>query len=259
MFGGDRSTVIVLAAVYVFAGVMLLFVGNWTLPGPSRCGEWGCRVFTLFLELQTLFAAGIALIAAWWAALPVWKQLQKMNVQQDLNARNIILERLKGIERRFQKAGTAVTKVLNDLDATAFSYLENERIYSRDMIRGPSAEYYSKQVLLTLSLLRSQKKKLEDTEAIDVSRDYLIKRLEHIGDLLDSAYAYDRLQGDWEISVSQLEEIAAMGEEARDEFPDALDQAQEANRTMTRVAKQEINRIRQRIRTIDDHILTPPT
>lgn len=64
------------------------------------CATVSCVLVRTFSEYQTLFGAGLAVLAAFVAARPAWLQLQKMKLQQDITARDAILQRLKGIEAR---------------------------------------------------------------------------------------------------------------------------------------------------------------
>src|SRR4051812_14373597 len=101
----DQSTWVLIAAIFILTTIALVTFEAVAVPAEqaSCAASRLCRAYGVFKDFQTLIAAGLALVAAWYTVNPVKAQLRKMSVQQDIAARGLIADRLEWIESRVEK------------------------------------------------------------------------------------------------------------------------------------------------------------
>ncbi len=214
-----------------------------------------CRAYRVFSEFQTLAGAGIAIFAAWLAAQPVWKQLTKMNVQQDIMAREIIERRLKSIEANDRYMDTKLAAYLQDVWKQIYDWHAEPAEYDPQSIDPHWAFDMEKHASEILSELGRQQMSKGDTVNIEDARAEVVKALGELASCLDSISAPARLAGDPDISDEQEKELLIGEQAARIAFEGIANSVDAARKAFGLITASEINRIRKRIREIDDHLL----
>ncbi|MDG4895815.1 hypothetical protein P9272_19790 [Mesorhizobium sp. WSM4976] len=252
-----NSAIFVFAAVFVGMTCLLLAWNGLFVPADPTaiCTNNMCRAYRVFGEFQTLIAAGIAILAAWLAAQPVWKQLTTMNIQQDIMASEVIKRRLKSIEENDCYLDTKVTAYLQDVWRYIYDWNYEQPEYDPQKIDPQWAHNMEHLAIEILSELGRQQISRADTIKIEVARAQVIARLSDLSECLNSISAPARLAGDPEISAQQEEQLQAAETAARLAFEDVANSVDDSRKAFAQVTHAEIDFIRRRIRDLDQQLI----
>ena len=194
-------------------------------------------------------------MAAWYAALPVWKQLRKMNIQQDISARELISTRVNKIDEHFKEINKKVEIYLQDIWRNIYDQFCDDFIYDPDSINVHWAHDSEKTAIQIIGILQHQRNSRIDTETIEKTKEELSDKLRNLSDSLNSIHAPASLKGDPEISDEQQKELESIAKNARINFENVASSVEAARRNFEKVVQTEIVRMRRRIREIDDYLL----
>jgi hypothetical protein len=253
----DNSTVIVFVSVLFLVTVFLFALNGMFVPAEPNavCPNNLCRAYRVLSEFQTLLGAGLAIFAAWYAAKPVWRQIQKMNVQQDIMARQIIESRLKSIEANDRYLDTKLSAYLQDIWRNIYDWHVEPAEYDPQSVDPHWAfdmEHHADDILSELG--RHQPSR-SDTVKIETAREQVVRTLAELSACFNSISAPARLAGDPEISEEHEERLEAEEQAARIDMEKIANAVDEARKAFASVAASEIDSIRKRIRQIDDQLL----
>ncbi|MCP9231239.1 hypothetical protein NMG46_13400 [Mesorhizobium sp. LMG 17147] len=253
----DNSTIVVFVAAFLFVAVLLFTLNGMFVPADpnSACVNNLCRTYRVFSEFQTLFGAGLAIFAAWYAAQPVWRQIQKMNVQQDIMAREIIERRMKSIEANGRYLDTKLSAYLQDVWRTIYDHFDDEAEYDPQSVKPEWAHNMEHGAYEILTELGRHQLSKGDTVKIEAARGEVIKTLGELSSCLNSLSAPARLAGEPGISNEQERQLEVEEKAARIEFEKIANAVDETRKAFAGIAASEIDSIRKRIRQIDDQLL----
>lgn len=201
-------------------------------------------------EWQTLIGSFIALVAAWIAVRPVWRQLNRMEIQTDAMVRDAAVARIRDAEWSLDHMGTPIRNFLDQATNDLEPY-EDEEIE----ISAESSHNWAG----TLGVARTTFLEMAATR-LDIAS--LEKRKEELGAaaerLISTLYAISapvtvdpEEHGLDEGDIAKLEEDAVAAQSATPELMTLLRRALSA---MDDERKQEIALLRKRLRAIDDRL-----
>ncbi|MER9815120.1 hypothetical protein [Mesorhizobium sp. M0129] len=253
----DRSTLVLITAVLFYSMTILATADAMSgATGEDVCVGMACMLVRFVRDFQTIIAAGIAAGAAWYAGRPVWLQLKNMNAQHDILARTTIVERLAGIEERARFAEMKTTAVVQDGWWGMYGGWHDEDGYDPNAIDAIWADNAERAVLELTRELRHHQIAKNDTSAIEQERTALIASAKAYGDCLASVSAPGRWVGDPEMTEEREKTLDEEAAKARIDLPGVVNLLDDAKKRFTKTARREIEGIKQRVRNIDDAILT---
>lgn len=252
-----RSALAVIGMFALGIFVILLAIDGLFLPAEQSapCQNYLCRGYRVFAEFQALIGAMIAIVAAYFAARPVWLQLRKMNVQQDIMAREIIARRLDAIEARRMYLESKLTELLQEVWRTIYDWHVDPAEYHPEAInphwafdRAHTAENIQRE-------LENHQRLKADTILIEEARAVVISRLAEFSECLFAICAPAQYAGDPDLSAEQEAALETESEDAKNNFEKITEQVDSARKRYAETTATEIVAIRSRLREIDDQIL----
>lgn len=253
----DQSTLVLIAAVFFYSMTLLATADAMSgAPVSEVCLGFTCMVVRFVRDFQTIIAAGIAAGAAWYAGRPVWLQLKNMNAQHDILARTTIVERLAGIEERARFAEMKTTAIVQDGWMGMYGGGLDEDEYDPNSIDAVWADNAERAVVELTRQLRHHQLARNDTAAIEQERKALISCAKAYGDCLASVSAPGRWAGDPEMTEEREKTLDDEAAKARIDLPGVVNALDDAKKQFTKTARREIEAIKQRIRNIDDAMMT---
>jgi anion-transporting ArsA/GET3 family ATPase len=250
----------VCSAAFLLTFIFILSWHGMSVPKEptEQCASHLCTAYRVFSEFQTLFAAGLAILAALIAARPVWRQLEKMNVQQDIMAHEFIARRLNSIESKYEYLNNTLSSYLRDVFTTIYRPPYDEVDYDPNAIDVHWAHNMEFRALEIVGNIEIHQKLRDDTSKIEEARIIIIESLRELADCLNDVSAPARYAGDPDISIEQQEEIERQDPIARAKLPDIASKVSAAKQAYISIVDLESRRIRSRLREIDDRMLGPP-
>lgn len=227
--------------------------------GPAAPGTSDAGLCLFVYNYQTLLTGLIALVAALIAVAPVVRQLSLSRLQSAIMTRDVLGKRLSETEARRTRAAAALQKVTVDFERD---------IYSDDPEGEPKigAEwaFYAEQTLETLlDKMRQRRESQVDPEEINVELDLIIAGVVAlIPSLSDISAPARQPWDDPDLHLSEQEEKDAAAEAdaaaaiAEKAIPDALIELKRRARALDLSYMRVIEKMRGRVRQLDDFILT---
>jgi membrane protein implicated in regulation of membrane protease activity len=256
----ENSTimVIVTAVVMTFA---LLVAANWMFvptDASAACENTVCRLYRVASEFQTLISAALAIVAAMVAAKPVWRQVKKMGVEHDILARETIGRRLDGIDHRARWLTSSVQSHLQDVWRNIYFEHDDRAEYDPKAVSIHWAHSMEGDVRDKLSTLRTHQALRSDTTPIEDARSEVITALDALRDCYSDIAAPAVYGGYPETTPEQEAHMEKEAEVARVDLPSRANAVDAAAKRFGKIAEREIERVRVRIREIEDHMLQSP-
>lgn len=248
-----KSAWIFLGACFLFAFITLMATKAMFMPSDptAKCTAMLCLAYRVLSEFQTLFAAGVALIAA----MPVWRQIQKMNVQQDIMAREIIERRLDSIETKARYVDLNTRKLVQGIWRTAYDLADDENEYDPSSITPEWAFNIRKHAEQIASELERHQIAKADTLRIEAARAKVIAALGDLADCAASISAPAEWDGDPLVSDEDMQRMKDALPEALEKFPRYADAVEAAAKDFAAVAAAESSSVRDRLRTIAEQLI----
>lgn len=245
-----NSIIAVFAAGYIFLFVLLVTMKAMVVPSDAAaiCNV-GCLIYRVLSEFQTLLAAGVALIAA----MPVWEQIKKLNVQQDIMAREIIERRLDSIETKSRYLDINVAKLLQDIWGTVYDFSDDE--YVPSLVKPMWAFNIGQQAGQVASELGRHQIAKADTLRIEAARAKVIDALEALADCAATICRPDEYAGDPMLTDDDMEQMQNAVPDALDRFPTCVGAVEKARNDFMAVAGIESSSVRDRLRSIAEELI----
>lgn len=204
----------------------------------------------LLYDWQTLVTGLLALLAAFIAARPAWRQIRSLQIQSAVMARDTLIMRVAALESQRDTTRTRITSITSDFVRRIYPYeWETEPDINPEW--ASEAEQTVNQVVTALTALQETSL---DGELIDTTRRATIQQAKELSTCLSEIYVpYSGVLDDSELNLTKEQiaaaEAAATGAEGNLEQRisavkkggDALDAAFQAG----------LERLRDRIRQID--------
>ena len=247
---------IFLGAAGLFLFLLLATFNALVVPASSNiaCATNMCVLVRTFSEYQTVFGAGLAVFAAYVAAKPVWLQVNRMKMDQEIAARDMIARRIRGMEKRKSISKREMDELLDDIHRTIYPHpVEYEYDPdSLDMQWVHNKMHHCGQVALSLEKMQIN---MLDTATVESRRQLLITALLNLEKCFDDICAYARLSGDYEVSDDDLEKIRRVGLREQELLPTKVQTLSDEYDALSTGMADEIIKLRRRVRQIDDEIL----
>lgn len=250
---------IISLSALVCVGVFLLMFWRSSLEVSSdefgHCDGHMCQLYVFLRDFQPLIGSAVAISAAYIAALPVWKQLAHLRLQQDIMARDHVARRLKGMEARTRQLNDQVGKWLDDAMWAVYEQSHDDELTPRkvDAHWAHNAHF---DVWSICEKLKAQQNLRQDTHEIEVARHNLILAVQIVAELLHSIAAPASLAGDPQVSDTDMEQLEEEEEQARRDLPDATSRLRHERRLFNHAVERELAEIRRWLRAIDDKMLS---
>lgn len=206
-------------------------------------------------DFQGLLAGVLAIVAALIAARPVRQQLRKMSIQASVMAREVLANRLSQTERRRKVAS-------EKLGLPSTLYFE---FWPHGDEEGPEEEVdpehafnAEQRVDELVGLLRAQQQDRQDTIAVDRVREDAISAARALAACLGyihGPHTADLYDHEGELTPSRKEELRLKANQAERELPKALALVTQRVQELDKAISFEIERLRLRLREIDDMIV----
>ncbi|WP_146197965.1 hypothetical protein [Caulobacter endophyticus] len=239
-----RGAALVMATVLPGVGLLAVFARGANLFSDQ---SWIYRY-------QTLIGAVVALLAAYIAVRPVWRQLKYIKFQSSAMYRDFVDRRLSEINDRYQIVSEFVS---NDLDNFEKKIYEVEELeigkYEIEWL------FESEQNLYFIVVkMESYKCKRLDPLMIDIEIDKLIKSLRFLVDKLEAAHrphTTDQVGEDYAISDEDWAQIEREGALAEEQISGAASRVRDDFNDLRASFEFEINRMRTSLRSIDQELI----
>jgi hypothetical protein len=203
-------------------------------------------------DFQTLIAGVAAIFAAFIAARPVYKQLDRMGTQTEIMSRDILSGRLSLLEGRKAELKKATTNFLQNY---FFPGISNDDPANFDI--DSHLAFDAQHVIESIHRqLNDAQQRREDGELVQEKRKQLASSAEKLADYLDDIHSPDSRGNDEEISAAQREEMEVTAVVAKLEIAGHFIEFQSAADDVQNAFDQEIARVRTLIRQIDQRLLT---
>ncbi|MER8371117.1 hypothetical protein [Mesorhizobium sp. M1406] len=247
----NNSTIAVFAAGYVFVFVLLLTMKAMFVPSDAAaiCNV-GCLIYRVLSEFQTLLAAGVALIAA----MPVWHQIKKMNLQQDIMAREIIERRLDSIETKSRYLDINTAKLLQDIWLTVYD-LSEEDDYVPSLVEPMWAFNIGQHAGQIISELGRHQIAKADSVRIEAARADVIDALAALSKCASTICAPAEYAGEPLLSDEDMQRMEAAVPDALAKFPNFVDAVDKARKAFVEIAGIESSSVRERLRGIAEQLI----
>ncbi|WP_108836704.1 hypothetical protein [Tateyamaria sp. Alg231-49] len=200
---------------------------------------------------QTLIAGVLAILAAYFAARPVWKQVKDTSLQTMINQRETISERVNEAIDRFQRVKNEMDETLQALMHATWDpagepiAIDDNTAYGLHMSVAGKLNWY-------LETLR-------DTEAheIEVAKARLREAREELGNTLDTAYwpaSHSQSDEDYSFTDQEWEDVQEKARHAKSEAADKASTFASSWRALVEVQSDWVKKSRQKISALDDVI-----
>lgn len=219
------------------------------------CTNWPCDIYVVIRDFQTLIGGGLAILAAWIAAQPAWRQLASLNLQQEIAARQIIVERLNGIQSRLSLTAEALTSISQEMDRELLDPHSDEP-YEPSSVNAHWAFDQGMKARALSRQLASHQALRQDTSPIEMRRQDVISRLEELAACLNDVSAVAQYSGYPDLTPEQEDQLPHLEENARLHLPEFISRFEVASRSFREAGDAEILRFRTRLRNLDDRILS---
>lgn len=217
-----------------------------------HCASWAfvaCAIGGLgrfVFEYQTLIAGAAAVAAAYYAAKPVYRQLDMMRLQSDAVMRDMLINRERDLRQALEALGKNVGKPLNDLGGAVYWH-EGETIDEEQA-------FYHDQQLSSARTWLAGGYRWRDSAVVEAARGDLDKALDELVDTLDDVHRpahTDKEDEDHVFTDEAWEAFLKRGEDAKDEMQGKLTDAVRALSAVTAGIGAELRSIGNQLTTID--------
>lgn len=212
-------------------------------------------IFKIIYDYQTLITGGAALVAAYIAARPVYRQLGLVQIQSNGVRREMLLQRQLEIEQACAAVREKVGKALSDLSREFDCYEEEHLDF---VLNEHQAHHHDLGISHAASWLR-QRYKWRDNALAEAKKAALLDELEKLtGILQDVHYPAHTEQHDEYHSMSDEVYAAflAKGEAAKAEINPALIGAESALQNFQDSLAQELNAVILHLKKLDSSLVS---
>lgn len=202
----------------------------------------------LIYNYQTLIAGGVAIVAAYIAARPVWHQLKLNQTQANGVLRDMLIDREADLKKARASVAEKIGRQLNDLDSDIGFDAPPQKLTAEEAFN------HDLGISHALSWLRTEYP-WRDSGSVDAARNGLIEKLEDLLNTLNEIHGPDHTEQvteDYAISDEEWEKFVARSETAKDEVPDRLSEAQRAHREFLTSIETERNAIEARLKSLNE-------
>lgn len=204
-------------------------------------------------DYQTLITGGAALLAAYFAGRPVYRQLDLMRIQSDAVLREMLLDRQTDLTQANAALATNLGKPLNAL-GTAVYWDEGEGLDEEQ------AFYHDQNLSVPLTWLKHDYAWRDNPKA-EAKRTELVTALARLIDTLDDVHRpahTEQVDEDHNISDDDWAKFLARGEEAKGEIEARLAETQDALSATRGEIDAELTAIRLRLTKLDRTLVGEP-
>lgn len=202
-------------------------------------------------DYQTLIGAGAAIVAAYIAVRPVWRQLELTQTQANGVLREMLLQRQAELQQAQSALQDNVGKPLNELS------FELDVEAGGDRITEHEAHHHDMGLSRAVSWVR-QHYQWRDSTPAETARNSLIEKIDALLMLLSDVHApahTDQVGEDYAMSDEEWTAFVARGEQAKDEVPTALADAQRAYREFWSSLSEERSVIGVRLKKVNEALM----
>lgn len=199
-------------------------------------------------DFQTLLGVFAAILAAYIAARPVWKQLKLTQTQADGVLRDMLLKRETEIDKAVTATSEKVGKPLSEL-----SYAIDTPFGEPTDLNEEGAHHFEQTISSAVRWLRLDPTE-RDSAAVETAKSRLIEKLDNLIDILGYIHIpASQQQYDEEHSFTdeQWAGIEARGQAAKGEVPQALSEAQAAFRAVLEAIAAERAKLKLRLKKLN--------
>lgn len=207
----------------------------------------------VLMDWQTLATGALAIFAAWIAARPVWRQLQRMETQSNVMLREMLSRRVSELEARRESVQNAVREPLDKINTDLAWWHEDT-----DDIDEHWAFNMSQLVAGALGRFARFRAAALDDQNLEALKSALVEKMSALADLLDQIHRPASTQQhdeDYSISDEDWAKIIQRGQEARAEVPSKYSDARGALNDLDEAYASKANEARARIVGIDQRLL----
>lgn len=217
-----------------------------------HCAAWAFLVCALIglgrfvYDFQTLIAGGAAVVAAYYAARPVYRQLDMMRLQSDAVMRGMLLDRERDLRQALDALEKNVGEPLSGLGSAVYWEAGDEIDEER--------AFYHDQVLATARNWLIAKYRWRDSADVEAARAALETGLEALIDTLDDVHRpahTEKVGEDYAMSDEDWTALLKRGEEAKGEILGKLVDARKLLSAMTSGIGAELNAVGGQLTAID--------
>jgi hypothetical protein len=199
-------------------------------------------------DFQTLLGVFAAILAAYIAARPVWRQLKLTQTQADGVLRDMLLKREVEIDKAVAAISEHVGKPLSDLSRTTYGLSDEPIDLSEE-----GAHHSEQTVSGAVRWLRLDPSE-RDSAAVETAKRELVEELDKLTDILGHIHtpaSQQQHDEDHSFTDEQWAAIEARGQAAKGEVPDALSAAQRALRAVFQAVASERAKLKQRLKKLN--------
>jgi hypothetical protein len=209
---------------------------------------------TFIYDYQTLIGSGVALLAAYVAVRPVWRQVALTQTQSNGVLREMLLERKLEIEQAKVDIRENVSKPIIKL-ASALSWYKQGELMDEQ-----SAHAFDRQLSTALTWL-TEKYRWRDSEAVEQKKQVLILELTTTIDILNDIHApahTDQHDEERSMSDENWQAFINRGQEAKTLIKAANKKARSAHTILQETMDIDLEAIQSRLRKLDATLITSP-
>lgn len=203
-------------------------------------------------DFQTLLTGIGALVAAYVAAKPVWRQLELTQTQANGVLRDMLMQRQSEVANAASALTENVGKPLSELDRHLY-WPDGEAI----RLDEHQAFHHDQNISRAITWLRSESKH-RDSSTVEAAKAGLIEKIDGLLTVLDHIHRpahTEQHDEDHSFTDEQWAEFLARGESAKDEVEAALAQAQEALTIVSQAMVSEKAAIKARLKKLDEVLI----
>lgn len=207
-------------------------------------------VIGLIRDWQSLIGSFIALIAAWIAIRPVWRQLDRMEIQTDAMVRDASVARIKDAEWSREYMTIPISNFLDQASPDLEPYEDEEITITPEAAHNWAGTLgVAKRTFAEIAATRL------DIASIEVRKQELEAAAGALIGALDDIVAPHTVDAEehglTEADIIDLREKAVQGEKAA---PELMSKLRKAVGALNHEREQEIVQLRRRLRRIDDRL-----
>ncbi len=217
-----------------------------------HCASWvlvGCAINGLIraiYDYQTLIAGCAAVVAAYFAARPVYRQLDMMRLQSDAVMRGMLLDRERDLRQALEALDKNVGEPLAGLGHAVY-WEEGDEI-------DEERAFYHDQALSTARTWLGTKYRWRDSAEVETARAGLEKGLDALIDTLDDVHrpAHTEKEGeDYAMTDEEWTAFLKRGEDAKGEVLGKLSNARQLLSAVSSGIGAELNAVGRQLTAID--------
>jgi hypothetical protein len=209
-----------------------------------------CGVGKLFYEWQTLVTGLLALLAAYIAARPVWRQITSLQIQSEVMARETLIMRVTAIESRRDATRKKIESITHEFLRAIYPYGE-----CADPNINTEWAFEAEKIVDTIvvALIAHQETSL-DGELIDTKRSAAIEQAKELSDCLSeihAPYSCDLHDPELNLTEEQIAAATAASPRAEGHLEECISAVRTSGAELDAAFKVTLEQLRGRIRQID--------